>query len=139
MTIIRGRRRESGLHWSAVFSLLTIIAFTQAALSQVLRSTFVESPNANPPAGSVLLYDNFIKDSELNPNLWTTGSAFLTAVVNAADSPSPAFVSPTLVFGGESGGMEMSGPEENYQATGVQSLSTFAPPFSAFIHVAPTS
>jgi hypothetical protein len=140
MTICRDRRRESRLRWSAALSLLTIIALTQAASPQTLRSAFVEPPNTDPPAaGSVLLVDNFVKDSELNPNLWTTDSPFLTAVANASDSPPPTFVPPTLVFGGKAGGMEMSGPDENYQATGVQSLSTFAPPFNVNMHVTPTS
>jgi hypothetical protein len=133
MTISCNCRRESGLRWTAVFSLVTVIALTQAASSQMLRSAFVE------PANTYLLHDNFVKDSELNPNLWTTDSPFLTAIANASDSPPPTFVPPTLVFGGESGGMEMSGPDENYEATGVQSLSTFAPPFSVFIHVTPTA
>jgi hypothetical protein len=133
MTITRNCRRESRLLWTAAFSLITIIALTQAASSQMLRSAFVE------PANTELLYDNFVKDSELNPNLWTADSPFLTAVLNASDSPPPTFVPPTLVFGGKSGGMEMSGPAENYQATGVQALSTFTPPFGVITRVTPTA
>lgn len=132
MTITRNCRRENRLLWSAAFSLLTMIALTQAASSQVNRSADAE------PANTDLLYDNFVQDSELNPNLWTTDSPFLTAVANAADSPPPMFVTPTLVFSGESGGMEMSGPNQNYQATGVQSLSTFTPPFGVITRVTPT-
>jgi hypothetical protein len=133
MTITRNCRRESRLLWTAAFSLVTIMALTQAASSQMLRSAFVE------PANNELLYDNFVKDSELNPNLWTTDSPFLTAVLNASDSPPPTFVPPTLVFGGKSVGMEMSGPAENYQATGVQALSTFTPPFGVITRVTPTA
>jgi hypothetical protein len=133
MTIAHNCPRESMLLWTSAFSLVTIIALAQAASSQMLRSTFVE------PANTELLYDNFVKDSKLNSSLWTTDSPFLTAILNASDSPPPTFVPPMLVFGGKSGGMEMSGPAENYQATGVQSLSTFTPPFGVVTRVMPTA
>jgi hypothetical protein len=138
MSISRDCRRES-FPWFAVFSLVTVIALTPTASSQTPRSAFAGPSNTNRPADTVLLYDNFVKDTELNTNLWTTSSPFLTAIANASDSPPPTFVPPVLVFGGKSGGMEMSGPNENYQATGVQALETFAPPFSVHMHVTPTS
>lgn len=139
MTFNRNCHRESGLRWSTAFSLITIIGLTQTASSQVPRSAFVESSDTDPRAAVVPLSDNFTKDSELNANLWTTDSAFLRAIANASDVPPPTFVPPTLVFGGKSGGMQMSGPDKNYEATGVQSLSTFAPPFGVLMQVTPTS
>jgi hypothetical protein len=135
MTISRDRRRESGLRWFAV-SLLTIIALTQAASSQILGSAFVTTPNTSPSDAPPLLLDFFDQDSELNPNLWTTDSPFLTALANASGSPPPTFVPPTLAFNFR---MDMSGPDENNQATGVQSLSTFAAPVHVKTFVAPIS
>jgi hypothetical protein len=133
MTITRNYRRESRPLWTAAFSLVTLLALAPAASSQMLRRAHVE------PASTELLYDNFVQDSKLNRNLWTTDSAFLTAIMNASDVPSPAFVPPKLVFDARKGGIEMSGPDENYQATGMQALSTFTPPFTVFMRVTPTS
>jgi hypothetical protein len=75
-----------------------------------------------------LLEDNFTKDSSLNPSLWTDNSSFLDSLAAASSSPSASFVVPTLVF--SQAGMKMTGLSQDFQTTGVQSLSTFAPPFT---------
>jgi len=84
-----------------------------------------------------LLVDNFTKDSNLNTNLWTTSSPFLTALAAASSSPAAQFVPPQLTFNSQLG-MAMTGPTSNYQFTGVQSLSTFTAPFKVVTYVLTT-
>jgi hypothetical protein len=81
-----------------------------------------------------LLVDNFTKDSSLNNSLWTTSSPFLTALAAASSSPAASFVTPQLTFNSQFG-MTLTGPTEDYQTTGVQSLSAFTPPFRVVTYV----
>jgi hypothetical protein len=81
-----------------------------------------------------LLFDNFTKDSSLNTKLWTAGSPFLTALAAASSSPAATFVPPQLSFNNQFG-MTMTGPTDDYEFTGVQSLSTFTPPFKVVTYV----
>lgn len=84
-----------------------------------------------------LLVDNFTKDSSLNTSLWTTNSPFLTALAAASSSPAASFVTPQLTFNSQFG-MTLTGPTEDYQTTGVQSLLTFTPPFKVVTYVLTT-
>ncbi len=81
-----------------------------------------------------LLVDNFTKDSGLNASLWTTNSPFLTALAAASSSPAATFVTPQLTFNSQFG-MTLTGPTEDYQTTGVQSLLIFTPPFKVVTYV----
>src|SRR5208282_795979 len=81
-----------------------------------------------------LLFDNFTRDASLNTGLWTTSSSFLTALAAASSSPRASFVTPQLTFNSQFG-MTLTGPTEDYQTTGVQSLSTFTPPFRVVTYV----
>lgn len=87
--------------------------------------------------GSTLLVDNFTQDSSLKTKLWTKSSSFLDALAAASSSPPASFVKPQLSFS-RSSGMKMSGPTEDYQTTGVQSVKTFTPPFTVVAYVTPT-
>jgi hypothetical protein len=84
--------------------------------------------------GVTLLVDNFTKDSGLRTKLWTKNSPFLDRLASASSSPAASFVVPHLSFSSTSG-MQMMGPTEDYQTTGVQSLSTFTPPFTVLAYV----
>jgi hypothetical protein len=95
------------------------------------------SGNRAAAQGSTLLVDNFTKDSSLNTNLWTTNSSFLDSLAAASSSPPASFVTPQLSFA-RSSGMQMTGPTEDFQTTGVQSLSTFIAPFKVVADVVPT-
>jgi hypothetical protein len=88
-------------------------------------------------AQTTLLLDNFTTDSGLHASLWTTSSTFLTALASASSSPPASFVTPQLSFNRQLG-MSLTGPTENYQTTGVQSLSAFTPPFSVLTYVIAT-
>jgi hypothetical protein len=85
---------------------------------------------------SVALFDNFTQDSSLNTALWTTSSALLNSLAAASSSPPASFVTPQLSF--RRSGMKMTGLTQNFQTTGVQSLSTFTPPFRLITLVAAT-
>ena len=72
-----------------------------------------------------LLSDNFTADSGLNTNLWTDQSSLL---VSLALAPGAALLPPVLGFGPS--GMQMSGINGTNEFAGLQSLATFAPPFT---------
>ena len=74
------------------------------------------------------LEDDFTKDTSLSMSLWTDNSPYLVSLASASSSPPASFVIPTLSF--SPSGMKMTGPNEDFQTTGVQSLSTFTPPFT---------
>lgn len=86
--------------------------------------------------GSTLLLDNFAKDSGLRTKLWTKNSTFLESLAGASSSPPASFIVPQLSFSSKSG-MQMSGPTQDYETTGVQSLKTFTPPFTVVVYVTP--
>ncbi len=77
--------------------------------------------NASPSSHSIVLTDNFTK--------WTTSSAFLTALASASSCTPATFVAPQLGFSSQSG-LQMSGPTEDYQTTGIQSSVALSPPFT---------
>ncbi len=83
---------------------------------------------------STLLADNFTQDSTLNTTLWTTSSSFLNSLAAASSSPAGSFVAPQLDFSSQSG-MQLTGPNQDYEFTGVQSLSTFSAPFTVVVNV----
>jgi hypothetical protein len=87
--------------------------------------------------GRTLLVDHFNRDSSLNTKLWTSSSSFLDALAAASSSPPASFVAPQLSFSRRSG-MQMTGPTQDYQTTGVQSLSTFTPPFTVLAYITDT-
>ena len=81
------------------------------------------------------LIDNFASDTALNTALWTSvATDYLKSAALSGEggrqcfSLTNNFVKPNLSFG--SGGMQMSGVNGWNQFTGIQSLNTFAPPFT---------
>ena len=81
------------------------------------------------------LIDNFASDSALNTALWTSvATDYLKSAALSGEggrqcfSLANNFVKPNLSFG--STGMQMSGVNAWNQFTGIQSLNTFAPPFT---------
>jgi hypothetical protein len=84
--------------------------------------------NAFPLPALSQLTDDFTTDNNLNTTLWTTSSDFLSALASASSSPPAQWLTPTLNFG--SAGMQMSGVNDIYEFTGIQSHSTFASSFT---------
>ena len=105
--------------WGILLTLLSLFALSGTALGQQQPSPFFA--------------DNFTNDSSLNTQLWTDSSSFLTAL---ADGFSSSFVTPQLAFSSLSG-MQMSGPTQDSETTGVQSLATFTAPFTVVTYVTP--
>jgi hypothetical protein len=87
--------------------------------------------------GGAVLLDIFTQDNALNAKLWTTSSAFLDALAIASSSPPGSFVMPELKFDPLFPGMQMTGIVQDFRLTGVQSISTFSPPFTVTAYVAP--
>jgi len=140
MTIKRNCDLQQRLGRSAALSLIMVIVLVHSASSQTFRSASVEPSETytslqTPTA--VLLSDNFKQDSSLNTNKWTISSAFLENLASASSSPAATYVTPSLAFSRKSG-MQMSGPTEDYETTGVQSLSTFTAPFTVVANVTST-
>jgi hypothetical protein len=88
-------------------------------------------------AQRTLLFDRFTKDSSLNTELWTESSTFLEALAAASSSPQATLIPAQLTFSSKSG-MKMTGPTQDYETTGVQSLEAFTPPFTVVAYVAPS-
>ena len=80
------------------------------------------------PSSQTLLTDTFTADSSLNTSLWSANTNFLETL--AADTgPTPStYEQPVLAFNGS--GMSMSGTDGLYQFTGIQSNTSFTPPFT---------
>jgi len=74
------------------------------------------------------LFDNFAN--------WTTSSTLLTDLATASSSPPATFVTPQLGF---QSGLQLSGPTEDFETTGVQSVAAFSAPFTVCAHVTPTA
>jgi hypothetical protein len=111
-------------HSLTVLGVLAVLpAFAQFYGAPIPTQTKVEAAQS-----STLLADNF--------TLWTTSSALLTALAAASSSPLASFVTPQLSF--SQSGMQMTGPTEDYQTTGVQSLSAFTAPYTVVTYVAAT-
>jgi len=73
--------------------------------------------------------DNFTKDTSLNTSLWTTSSPTLKDVsVITLGASTNAFVAPQITFSTQ--GMTLAGVSGGFQATGIQSVATFSPPFT---------
>jgi len=81
--------------------------------------------------------DAFTKDSGLNTKAWTDSSQFLNNLAYYSSNPPATFVTPQMSFSNQSG-MQMSGPNQDYETTGVQSLWTFTPPFTVVADVTAT-
>jgi hypothetical protein len=84
----------------------------------------------NPPASNTILADNFATDTNLNTTLWATWSSILNSIAAFGEGgcSGNTLVEPTLSFG--PGGMLISGANNNYEFTGIQSLAAFSPPFT---------
>jgi hypothetical protein len=80
------------------------------------------------PAALGQISDDFAADTNLDTAMWTEQSTLLTALASVSSSPGSALVAPLLSFG--TNGMQMSGVNGGFQFTGIQSLSTIAPPFT---------
>jgi hypothetical protein len=104
------------------------LAVVGLILPLLLCTTFWPETGFGQEFGWSALGDNFA--------LWTSSSSFLTSLAAASSSPAAAFVTPT--FGFSQLGLNMSGPTEDFQTTGMQSLRTFSPPFSVTTQVTAT-
>ena len=98
------------------------------------RSSAVQCPdNINGTFGNYFL-DNFTKDTTLNKSLWViNGNALSNAETNFPVSPvnrKDTVVFPTLTFSSTSG-MGMSGVDTCFEATGIQSTSSYSHSFTA--------
>jgi len=121
-TVHRCRKQKdslTGIRWSCVQILVTCWLFAGAAVAQTQTG----------------LIDNFASDTALNTALWTSaatdylkGAALSGEGGHQCFSLTNNFVKPGLSFG--SGGMQMSGVNGWQQFTGIQSLNTFALPFT---------
>jgi hypothetical protein len=78
----------------------------------------------------VTFSDQFANDSGLNAALWTTTSSLLNhiAAYGEGGCNGNTFVPSALSFGPD--GMQMTGANQNYQFTGIQSAAVFSPPFT---------
>ena len=88
--------------------------------------TGVVPPPAVAQAG---LRDNFFEDAGLNPALWMTQSSILTSL-SAMDGFERT---PVLAF--SPSGMQMSGVRNEREFMGIQSVASFAPPFTFSVNV----
>ncbi len=88
------------------------------------------APMAPPPG----LADNFGMDGGLNPSLWTMQSGILAGL---AANHGSALVPASLGF--SPAGMQMSGPGGIGQMTGIQSIGSYAAPFSMSVTVSGNS
>lgn len=81
-------------------------------------------------AGQPLLLDNFGSDGQLNTAVWGEPSAALEALATNYNSK---WVRPSMAFG--PGGMQLGGVNGEKQFTGVASIASFSPPFTATVTV----
>jgi hypothetical protein len=124
-------------NWTIGVCMLSVVGLT-VFVANGAKMEAAGRPEAETVAPATkLLLDNFTKDTKLNTKLWTARSSFLTSLAAASSSPPASFVPPQLSFSSQSG-MQMTGPTQDYETTGVQSLSTFAPPFTVVTYVTPT-
>ena len=98
------------------------------------RSSSIQfSDNINGTFGNYFL-DNFTKDTAVNKSLWViNGNALSKAETNFPVSPvnrKDSVVSPDLTFSSTSG-MGMSGVNTCFEATGIQSTSSYSHSFTA--------
>src|ERR1700676_2806386 len=110
-----------------------LFCFVLASMLLVAISGYGQPVSEDSPTVT-LLVDNFTTNSGLNTSLWTANSAFLKALAAASSNPPATFVPPQLTFSRQFG-MQMTGPNQDYETTGVQSLSTFTPPFKVITYV----
>jgi hypothetical protein len=82
-------------------------------------------------ASTVLLADNFTKDTALNTKLWSIGTPLMSAL--AQQDTNSTLLTPQLSFGPS--GMTMQGTTNIWQYTGIQSNQSFTPPFTAQVTV----
>ena len=98
------------------------------AAAQVHNAPISAQANLESPRSNTVLVDNF--------TLWTTSSTFLTELAANSSSPPASFVAPQLSL--SSSGIQMAGPTQDYQTTGMQSVSTFTAPFTVATEVTAT-
>jgi thermopsin len=101
--------------------------------NSVMPSASVSSVITPVPGQIVGFSDNFNTDSSLNTAIWSSDDSNLVSLAQASSSPSAQFVAPSLSF--SSAGMSMSGPDNTYQTTGIQTLESFAVPLSVSANV----
>jgi hypothetical protein len=116
-----------------VIAIVVLCAFL-IAVKNIHRSEGIwsigPSRKADPkPDRWMVLYDDFTRDSTLDPGQWTVnGPAISNSLVNF-ESARATIVSPQLSFDPQSG-LGISGIDANNQHEGVQSVQSFAPPFT---------
>jgi len=120
MTLLNSRRARN---LAVLVALAALPAFAQVYNPPAPRLVQAETSRS-----SKLLVANFTS--------WTTSSAFLSSLATNSSSPPASFVAPQLSF--SSSGMQMTGPTQDYQTTGMQSLSTFTAPFTVVTQVMAT-
>ena len=128
----------------AIFVILSVVAVSFSVVlyspnnsittSANSRSSAVQCPDSmNGTFGNYFL-DNFTKDTTLNKSLWViNGNALSNAETNFPVSPvnrKDTVVFPTLTFSSTSG-MGMSGVDTCFEATGIQSTSSYSHSFTA--------
>ena len=136
--------KRSRLILMAVFVIMFVlsISFTgvfyssnNSSISRVdnRSSSFQFSDNINGTFGNYFL-DNFTKDTTVNKSLWViNGNALSKAETNFPVSPvnrKDSVVFPDLTFSSTSG-MGMSGVDTCFEATGIQSTSSYSHSFTA--------
>ena len=132
---------------NALLASLVIAFIVASSFSLVLYSsnnptlTIIKAENStsnfqgsiNGTFGSYFL-DNFTKDTTLNKALWVkNGNALSNAETNFPVSPvnrKDSVVMPNLTFSSTSG-MGMSGVDTCFEATGIQSTSSYSHSFTA--------
>ena len=128
----------------AIFVILSVVAVSFSVVlyspnnsittSANSRSSAVQCPDSmNGTFGNYFL-DNFTKDATLNKSLWViNGNALSNAETNFPVSPvnrKDSVVTPNLNFSSTSG-MGMSGVDTCFEATGIQSTSSYSHSFIA--------
>jgi len=137
------------LAYSNVYTLSatapTLIEFNYLGVDQVVFSSAGGTPQwgngenfamdnltivTNSPPTMPTLTDDFENDTALDPAIWAAWSSLLDTIAGYGEGgcSGNAFVAPMLSFGPS--GMQMSGANNNYEFTGIQSLAAFSPPFT---------
>jgi len=136
------RRNRNALSASLVIAFVVATSFSvilYPSNNQTLTIVKAEDSTAhfqdsiNGTFGSYFL-DNFTRDTTLNKSLWViNGNALSNAETNFPVSPvnrKDSVVTPNLTFSSTSG-MGMSGVDTCFEATGIQSTSSYSHSFTA--------
>ena len=117
---------------------VSLVAFMLTAIPALgmfgIFSTVGGHPTA--PEATPLLSDNFTQDSQLNGSTWRING---NATQNATGQVYPHAIVPPGINFSSTQGLEMSGVSGADMRTGIESLSSFYPPFVANVSVMGTS